>query len=204
MRERIPADRLARIASESSLGSMTKSRRVYVGLLTTAVAALGVDQFILQGEPEAASATPTGHVGAAPAAPLDDAASENDRLETLAQVLASLDSPPIVDRNCFSIPEDWRPEEAVQDTPSSGEPLPLLVLTSTSPAGAVINGQPVRVGDAVDANGSIRLVSVGESAGRASAIVEFSGVRYRLLVGSKTPEIVVESSDSAARAGEGG
>jgi len=183
---------------------MTKSRRVYVGLLTTAVAALGVDQFILQGEPSAASATPIAHEDAVSPSPIGGAASENEGSETLAQVLASLGSPQAIDRNCFSIPEDWRPEEAVQDTASPGEPLPALVLTSTSPAGAVINGQPVRIGNFVDPAESVRLVSVGESRGNASAIVEFSGVRYRLLVGSKTPEILDDASNPAGRAGDGG
>ncbi len=183
---------------------MKKSRRVYVGLLTTAIAALGVDQIFLQSEPGAASAAAVAPMGGAPIAPPSVGASENDQTETLAQVLASLGAPLPVDRNCFAIPEYWHPRDTTLDVAPQTDPLPPLMLTSTSPVGAVINGRPVRIGAFVDTDESIRLVSVGESEGAASAIVEFSGVRYRLLVGAKTPELLDEAPESADRADRGG
>ncbi len=182
---------------------MTKSRRVYVGLMSTAIVAFGVDRFILQGEPDSASATPMTNPVAAPLDAEHTEASENSQPETLAQVLASLGAAAPIERNCFAIPDDWRPQQVLESGVPT-DPLPPLLLTSTSPAGAVINGRPSRIGAFVDADETIRLISVGEFKGMASAIVEFSGVRYRLLAGSNTPEMLDGTPDPADRAGSGG
>lgn len=175
---------------------MKHSRRVSVGLLTLAAAALGVDKLILQGEPSGASAA---MIVATPTIESRTTRAE----EMLSEVLAALagEVSAIELDGAFAVPSSWRGDVAAEAAAPAAV-LPRLLLSSTSTQAAVINGVAVRVGAALDEGGLVRLVSVdGES---ASAIVEFSGVRYRLEVGSEDAREVGLAGDSAGRAGSAG
>lgn len=164
-----------------------------IGLLTLAAAALGVDRMFLHSEPAGASAamivaTPT----------LESRTTRSE--ESLAEVLATLaGGVPAVDLDAaFEVPSAWRGEiAAAEEAPKPA--LPRLVLSSTSTQAAVINGVAVRVGAFLDEARLIRLVGVDLDT--ASAIVEFSGVGYRLEVGSEEASEVGVMGDSAGRAG---
>ncbi len=172
---------------------MTRTRRVYAGVLGLAISALAVDFLFLQSEPQAATASENAldqsHALQPPALVPEDGPS-------LAEVIASLQPAAGTSDALFAAPQAWLPRGERDD----GVPaLPALELTNTLADVAQINGKAIRVGAYVDRERTIRLVRI-ESVGMRidqvgqdpSAIIEFSGGLYRLRAGQSSPEPLMD------------
>ncbi len=180
---------------------------MYVGVLTTALGAMGVDVLFLRAEPQSASATDS--ISLAP--PPDATDGSDTKFEpaepTLAEVIASLGpkaTPP--SDSLFALPKAWLPSKTDSIAGDKRPELPVLVLTNTLADVAQINDRAIRAGAFVDREQTVRLVRIenvgmriNEFGQSPSAIIEFSGVLYRLSAGGDGPErlIAPDNADSA-------
>lgn len=180
---------------------------MYVGVLTTALGAMAVDVLFLRAEPRSASATDSIALAPPPDATNGSDAKLDPAEPTLAEVIASLGpkaTPP--SDSLFALPKAWLPSEDDSSTSDNRLELPVLVLTNTLADVAQINDRAIRAGAFVDRERTVRLVRIenvgmriNEVGQSPSAIIEFSGVLYRLRAGSDGPErlIAPDSADSA-------
>lgn len=182
---------------------MTRTRRVYAGVLGLAISGLAVDFLLLRSEPQAASASEN---ALAQDLAVQPPALATDDGQSLAQVIASLQPAAKASDALFAAPLAWLPSGEQSD---AGPTLPALKLTNTLADVAQINGVAVRVGAYVDHERTVRLVRI-ESVGMRidqvgqdpSAIIEFSGGLYRLRAGQSSPEPLM-GDDLAGSAGRG-
>ncbi len=163
-----------------------------MGILGLALSAMAIDMLVLQSEPQSAAAGET--LAQGPPAGL---AETQDAGPSLAEVLETLATAEPARDEMFSVPDAWQPREVEEGPVELRVSMPVLRLTNTLADVAQINGRAIRAGEFVDRERAIRLVrieNVGmqiDGVGRApSAIIEFSGVLYRLRAGTDEPEAI--------------